>query len=96
MGNYAIEGHELLLSYPYGQEKTPLETGEPFLVPMYAACRGATTMNTLNFICAFLITLLLSITWLASSLKLFFTTEELGEMGIRLDPSGRHGEEAAV
>ena len=42
-------------------------------------------MNTLNFTCALLITLLLSISLIASSVESLFTTDELDEMGIRLD-----------
>jgi hypothetical protein len=42
-------------------------------------------MNTVNFTCALLITLLLSISLFASSVKLLFTDDELNEMGIRLD-----------
>jgi hypothetical protein len=53
-------------------------------------------MNTLNFTCALLLTLLLSITWFASSLRLFFTTEELTEMGIRLEPSVVYRAEATT
>jgi hypothetical protein len=49
-------------------------------------------MNTLNFTCTLLLTLLLPITLFASSVKLFFTTDELAEMGVRLEPSGREGE----
>jgi hypothetical protein len=41
-------------------------------------------MNTLNFICALLLTVLLSIMFFASLLKLFFTSDELTEMGVRL------------
>ena len=42
-------------------------------------------MNTLIFTCALGLTMLLSITFLASLLKLFFTADELTEMGVRLD-----------
>jgi hypothetical protein len=42
-------------------------------------------MNTLNCTCALLFTLL-PITFFASSLKLFFTTDELTEMGVLLEP----------
>lgn len=44
-------------------------------------------MNTLIFICALLLTILITLTLFASSLKLFFTTDELTEMGIRIEPS---------
>ena len=43
-------------------------------------------MNTLTFTCALVLTLLLPIMSLAASLKMFLTTEELIEMGIRLEP----------
>jgi hypothetical protein len=49
-------------------------------------------MNTLNFTCALLLTLLLSITFFASAVKPFFTTDELTEMGVRLEPYAREGE----
>ena len=42
-------------------------------------------MNTLHLTCALLLTLLLSIALFASSIKLFFTTDELTEMGVRLE-----------
>ena len=41
-------------------------------------------MNTLHLTCALLLTLLLCITLCAASVKLFFTTDELTEMGVRL------------
>jgi hypothetical protein len=44
-------------------------------------------MNTLNFSCALLPTLLLSIALFASSVRLLFTTDELTEIGVRLEPS---------
>jgi hypothetical protein len=43
-------------------------------------------MNTITFTCALVLILLLPIMFFASSLKMFFTTEELTEMGIRLEP----------
>jgi hypothetical protein len=49
------------------------------------ACRKV-TMNTITFTFALVLTLLLPIMFFASSLKMFFTTEELTEMGIRLEP----------
>jgi len=49
-------------------------------------------MNTLNFTCALLLTLLLSITLFASSVELFFTTDELNEMGVYSEPAGAPGE----
>lgn len=39
-------------------------------------------MNALHFACALLLTLLLLTTLFASSAKVFFTEEELAEMGI--------------
>jgi hypothetical protein len=51
-------------------------------------------MYTLHFICAFLLTLLLSIASLAASLTMIFSTEELTDMGVRLDPSTAFGEES--
>ena len=44
-------------------------------------------MNTLIVICALLLTVPITLTLFASSLKLFFTTDELTEMGIRIEPS---------
>jgi hypothetical protein len=44
-------------------------------------------MNTLNFICLLLLTLLLPALVLASSVELIYTSDELEEMGIRLGPS---------
>ena len=49
-------------------------------------------MNTLNFTCALLLTLLLPITFFASSVKLFFTSDELTEMGVRIGPADKQGE----
>jgi hypothetical protein len=43
-------------------------------------------MNTLNFTGALLLTVLLLFTVLTSSIKLFFTGEELEEMGIHFGP----------
>ena len=53
-------------------------------------------MNTLIFICALLLTILLTLTLFASSLKLFFTTDELTAMGIRIEPSDIEREGAAA
>ena len=44
-------------------------------------------MNTLNFTCALLLTITLPVTLFAASVKLFFTPDELTEMGVRLDSS---------
>ena len=43
-------------------------------------------MNTLILTCVLFITMLLSITLLASSVRLLFTSDELKEIGIRLEP----------
>jgi len=53
---------------------------------------GSTTINTLNFTRTLLFSLLLSIALFASSVKLFFTSDELTEMGVHLEPCGREGE----
>ena len=44
-------------------------------------------MNTPNITCALLLTLLLPLTLFASSVKLFFTPDELTEMGIQIEPA---------
>lgn len=44
-------------------------------------------MTTLNFICILLLTFLLPLTLFASSVKLFFNTDELTEMGVHIEPS---------
>ena len=49
-------------------------------------------MNALNFTCALFLTLLLLTSLFASSAKVFFTNEELTEMGVRLEPYAREGE----
>ena len=61
--------------------------GENLLAQAYDCSIGNTIMNTLIFICALLLTVLLTLTLFASSLKLFFTADELTEMGIRIEPS---------
>jgi hypothetical protein len=43
-------------------------------------------MNTLNFACILLLTFLLPFGLFASAVKWFFTTDELTEMGIRIEP----------
>ena len=43
-------------------------------------------MNIPNLLYALLLTLLLSTALFASSVKLFFTTNELTEMSVRLEP----------
>lgn len=42
-------------------------------------------MNTLHFICILLLTLLIPTTLFASSLKVFFTEDELTEMGVGVE-----------
>ena len=42
-------------------------------------------MNTLNFLCAILLTFVLSLSMCATCLKQFFTCEELSEMGVRIE-----------
>jgi hypothetical protein len=42
-------------------------------------------MNMLTFTCALFLMLLLSITLFASSVKWFFTPDELSEMGVHLE-----------
>ena len=44
-------------------------------------------MNTLHFSCILLLTLFLLMTLIASSVMVFFTDEELTEMGVRIEPS---------
>jgi hypothetical protein len=44
-------------------------------------------MNTLPFAYTVLVTLLLLTTLFASSVKVFFTDDELCEMGVRLEPT---------
>ena len=53
-------------------------------------------MNALNITCALFLTLLLLTTLFASSAKVFFTNEELTEMGVRFETSDIEGEGAAV
>jgi hypothetical protein len=43
-------------------------------------------MNTLHFTCLLLLTLLLPLALFASSVKVFFTEDELKEMGVRIEP----------
>jgi hypothetical protein len=76
--------------------ETPPVTGDFSFVKAYDGHIGSATMNTLNFTCALLLTLLLSISCFASSMKLFFTTDELTEMGVRLELSDIEGEGAAA
>lgn len=48
-------------------------------------------MNTISFICLLVLSLLLPISLLGSSGTVFFTEEELTEMGVRLEPSDMEG-----
>lgn len=66
--------------------KTLPVTGEFLFIWIYDEHVGSATMNTLNLTCALLLTLLSSITLFASFVKLFFTSDELNEMGVRLEP----------
>ena len=61
-------------------------TGEFLLVYIYDEQIGSIAMNPLIFICALLLILLLSGVLFASSIKLFFNTDELNEMGVCLGP----------
>ena len=49
-------------------------------------------MDTLIFACALVLTLLLFVMFLGSLLKLFFTADELTEMGVRLDSRDQNEE----
>lgn len=49
---------------------------------VYDDDKGNTSMNTLPFAYVLLVTLLLLATLFASSIKVFFTDDELDEMGI--------------
>jgi hypothetical protein len=51
-------------------------------------------MNTLPITCILLLTLLLSTTLFASSMKVFFTDDELTEMGVHINSSSLEREEA--
>ena len=53
-------------------------------------------MNTLNLICVVLLTLLLSMTLFSSSVEIFFSPDELNEMGVRVDPLEIEREVAAA
>ena len=53
-------------------------------------------MNALNLICVVLLTLLLSMTLFSSSVEIFFSRDELHEMGIRIDPFEIEKEAAAA
>ena len=44
-------------------------------------------MNTLTIMSTLLLILLLSTTFFASSVNLFFSNDELNEMGVRLEPA---------
>ncbi len=49
-------------------------------------------MNTLHFICILAFTLVLPMTLFTSSVKMFFTDDQLDEMGVRIEPSDIDGE----
>jgi hypothetical protein len=49
-------------------------------------------MNTLNLLCTLLLTVLLPLACFASSVKLFFTSDELNEMGVCLQQSDLEAE----
>ena len=66
--------------------ETPPPEGEFLLICLYDGDIGSAIMNTLILTCVLFITMLLSITLLASSVRLLFTSDELKEMGIRLEP----------
>jgi hypothetical protein len=70
-------------------------TGEFLFHGAYDGRIGSATMNILNCTCAFLFTLL-PITFFASLLKLFFTTDELTQMGVLLEPFELDDEGIAV
>ena len=53
-------------------------------------------MNTLNLICALLLTSLLTLGLFASSVKSFFTVDELTEMGVRVEPSDAHEQSICI
>lgn len=53
-------------------------------------------MNTLCLACVLFLTILLLVTFFASSLKLFFTVDELTEMGVRIEPSNTHEQSSCL
>jgi hypothetical protein len=60
--------------------------GDLLFAQAYDGSIGTRIMNTLNFTCALLLTVLLPFTLFAFSVKLFFTDDELTEMGVRIEP----------
>jgi hypothetical protein len=66
--------------------------GEFLFTWIYDVRIGNAAMNSLNFTCIFLLTLLLPVTIFASSLKFLFTPDELAEMGVCLETPEREGE----
>ena len=83
-------------SYPHGQDKTLPVTGEFSFDLTSHQHKGNTTMNTLHFICVLLLTLLIPTTLFASSLKVFFTDDELAEMGVGVEHAEDEVEGAAA
>jgi hypothetical protein len=53
-------------------------------------------MNPLHFTCVLFLTFLVPMTLLASSVKVFFTDDELNEMGVYIEPSDIEGKEMAA
>jgi hypothetical protein len=62
--------------------ETLLETEEFLSIQVYDGYKGNTSMNTLLFTYVLFVTLLLLATLFASSIKVFFTDDELDEMGV--------------
>ena len=60
-------------------------TGEILFIWIYDEHIESAAMNTLNLTCALSLTLLSSITLFASLVKLFFISDELKEMAVRLE-----------
>jgi hypothetical protein len=71
-------------------------TGEFSLTRAYDADIGGAAVNTLNLISILLLILLLPMTLLGSSVEVFFTKDELTEMGVRIDPFEIEGGAAAA
>jgi hypothetical protein len=67
--------------------ETPRVTEEFFVVRVYHEHKGNTIMNTLHLTSILLLLSLLLTTLFASSVKMFFTEDELDEMGVRIGPS---------
>jgi hypothetical protein len=67
--------------------KTLPEEEEFLFMRVYHAYKGKAIMNTLHLTSILLLTLLLLTTLFASSVKVFFTDDELDAMGVRLGQS---------